>query len=81
MSKYVALLPGQGWLQSMNGKSSGNKKLLGAPGIATLSKDATRGSWPCYYEQEATRSPRHASPPGLSVPSCLSSPATAAAHG
>ena len=28
-----------------------NKKLLGAlgaPGIATRSKDATRGSWPCY---------------------------------
>ena len=25
-----------------------NKKLLGAPGIATRSKDATRGSWPYY---------------------------------
>ena len=25
-----------------------NKKLLGAPGIATRSKDATRGSWHCY---------------------------------
>ena len=24
------------------------KKLLGAPGIATRSKDATRGSWPYY---------------------------------
>ena len=23
-----------------------NKKLLGAPGIATRSKDASRGSWP-----------------------------------
>ena len=28
--------------------------LLGAPGIATRSKDATRGSWPYYQEQEAT---------------------------
>ena len=28
-----------------------NKKLLGAPGIATRSKDATRGSWPYYEEQ------------------------------
>ena len=25
-----------------------NKKLVGAPGIATRSKDATRGSWPYY---------------------------------
>ena len=25
-----------------------NKKLLGAPGIATRNKDATRGSWPYY---------------------------------
>ena len=25
-----------------------NKKLLAAPGIATRSKDATRGSWPYY---------------------------------
>ena len=25
-----------------------SKKLLGAPGIATRSKDATRGSWPYY---------------------------------
>ena len=30
-----------------------NKKLLGAPGIATRSKDATRGSWAYYLEQEA----------------------------
>ena len=30
-----------------------NKKLLGAPGIATRSKDATRGSWPYYYEQRS----------------------------
>ena len=29
--------------------TSRNKKLLGAPGIATRSKDATRGSWPYYY--------------------------------
>ena len=28
--------------------ASRNKKLLGAPGIATRSKEATRGSWPCY---------------------------------
>ena len=27
---------------------SGNKKLLVAKGIATRSKDATRGSWPYY---------------------------------
>ena len=25
-----------------------NKKLLGAPGIATRRKDVTRGSWPYY---------------------------------
>ena len=25
-----------------------NKKLLGAPGIATRSKNGTRGSWPYY---------------------------------
>ena len=25
-----------------------NKKLLGAPGIATRNKDATSGSWPYY---------------------------------
>ena len=32
-----------------NPKENGpNKKLLGAPGIATRSKDATRGSWPYY---------------------------------
>ena len=27
----------------------GTRTLLGAPGIATRSKDATRGSWPYYY--------------------------------
>ena len=32
----------------------GNKKLLGAKGIATRSKDATSRSWPYYQEQEAT---------------------------
>ena len=26
----------------------GTRTLLGAPGIATRSKDATRGSWPYY---------------------------------
>ena len=31
--------------------STRSKKLLGAPGIATRSKDATRGSWPYYYSQ------------------------------
>ena len=30
------------------------RKLLGAPGIDTRSKDATKGSWPYYQEQEAT---------------------------
>ena len=25
-----------------------DKKLLGAPGLTTRSKDATRGSWPCH---------------------------------
>ena len=30
------------------------RTLLGAKGIATRSKDATRGSWPYYWEQEAT---------------------------
>ena len=34
-------------LNNLNIKHS-NKKLLGAPGIATRSKDATRGSWPYY---------------------------------
>ena len=29
-------------------KAFSNKKLLGAPGIATRSKDASRGSWPYY---------------------------------
>ena len=29
-------------------KAARNKKLLGAPGIATRSEDATRGSWPYY---------------------------------
>ena len=28
--------------------ATSNKKLLGAKGIATRSKDATRGSWPCF---------------------------------
>ena len=28
--------------------TSSNKKLLGAPGIATRSKDAITGSWPYY---------------------------------
>ena len=28
--------------------TTSNKKLLGAPGINTRSKDATRGSWPYY---------------------------------
>ena len=36
--------------------STRRKKLLGAKGIDTRSKDATRGSWPYYQEQEATRS-------------------------
>ena len=34
--------------------TSSNKKLLGAKGIATRSKDAIRGSWHRYWEQEAT---------------------------
>ena len=33
---------------SLEAIASRNKKLLGAPGIATKSKDATRGSWPYY---------------------------------
>ena len=41
------------WPMRINGLQpnvikSSNKKLLGAPGIATRSKDATRGSWPYY---------------------------------
>ena len=31
-----------------------NKKLLGAPGIATRCKDATRGSWPPTRRKDAT---------------------------
>ena len=35
----------------MNKKLRGTRaSLLGAPGIATRSKDATRGSWPYYQE-------------------------------
>ena len=30
----------------------GARALLGAKGVATRSKDATRGSWPYYWEQE-----------------------------
>ena len=30
------------------GLTTSNKKLLGAKGVATRSKDATRGSWPYY---------------------------------
>ena len=30
------------------GSQVSNKKLLGAPGLTTRSKDATRGSWPYY---------------------------------
>ena len=30
------------------GLTTRNKKLLGAKGIATRSKDATRGAWPYY---------------------------------
>ena len=30
------------------GLTTSNKKLLGAKGIATRSKDATKGSWPYY---------------------------------
>ena len=31
----------------------GARTLVGAPGIATGSKDATRSSWPYYYNQQA----------------------------
>ena len=31
-----------------NKQTIGARTLLGAPGIATRSKDATRGSWPYY---------------------------------
>ena len=41
------------------GLNTRNKKLLGALGIAIESKDATRGSWPYYWEQEATRGSWH----------------------
>ena len=41
------------------GLTTGSKKLLGAMGIATRSKDATRGSWPYNEEQEATGSKGH----------------------
>ena len=30
-----------------------NKRLLGAKGIATRSKDVSSSSWPYYYEEEA----------------------------
>ena len=41
------------------GLTTWSKKLLGPPGIAIRSKDATRGSWPYYFEQEATRASWH----------------------
>ena len=37
------------------GKILGAKDTTRGPGIATRSKDATRGSWPYYWEQEALR--------------------------
>ena len=40
--------------QSQISKLNLVKKLLGAPGLSTRNKDATRGSWHRYYEQEAT---------------------------
>ena len=39
------------------GRTTTSKKLLGAPGIPTRSKDATRGSWPYYSEQEVVGAP------------------------
>ena len=38
---------GPTWFLRCNRRRVG-KKLLGAPGIATRNKDATRGSWPYY---------------------------------
>ena len=34
-----------------------NKKLLRAPGIATRSKDATRGCWPYYWNKKLLGAP------------------------
>ena len=40
---------GRNFLLNIVGLTTRSKKLLlGAPGIATRSKDATRGSWPYY---------------------------------
>ena len=44
----LASLLGARTLLGAPGHTTRNKKLVGAPGIATRSKDATRGSWHCY---------------------------------
>ena len=41
------MLLGAPGLKVLLGTAS-NKELLGAPGLDTRSKDATRGSWPYY---------------------------------
>ena len=44
----LASLLGARTLLGAPGLTTWNKKLLGAPGIATRSKNATRGSWPYF---------------------------------
>ena len=46
--KLVGALLGARTLLGAPGRTFSNKKLLQPPGIATRSKDATRGSWPYY---------------------------------
>ena len=48
VEEYVQKQPCPGKSSSNKCIATNNKKLLGAPGIATRSKDATRGSWPYY---------------------------------
>ena len=44
----LASLQGARTLLGAPGLTTGNKQPLGASGIATRSKDATRGFWPYY---------------------------------
>ena len=43
------------------------RTLLGAKGIATRNKDATRGSWPYYKEQVATSNKKLLGVPGIAT--------------
>ena len=50
IKQVMAVLLGARTLLGAPGHTTG-RKLIGAPGLTTRSKDATRGSWPYYWEQ------------------------------